>query len=325
MGLTENRIAALDLLRGLAACSVMLFHFTIKETICLSDSNILKLVGQFGHYGVQVFFMISGFVIPYSQWRKSYTVSDFKRFMMKRILRIEIPFLAIIVAEILLIIISSLTPWRAGLSDRLDVSNILLHIGYLNGFLGRPWLLPIFWTLAIEFQFYLFMALLFNVIFNSKPIYRYLIFIAMAGSSFVVSNNLLFHHSIFFIIGMQLFQFHTKSISRIEFLTSIGISFMFLAITQNVMIIGLCTASCLAILFLDRISPLYYQIGLISFSLYLVHIPFGGRVLALVEVLTDNEIIKSIAIVITFAMTLLIARLFYLLIERPALMLSRKY
>lgn len=321
----ENRIASLDLLRGLAACSVVLFHFTIKETVTLSDSNGLRFVGQFGHYGVQIFFIISGFVIPYSMWAKSYEISDFGRFMMKRILRIEIPFLIIIVIEVLLIALSAMTPWRAGVSERLDLWNIILHIGYLNGFLDRPWLLPIFWTLAIEFQFYLFIALLFNLLTDQRAVFRYVIFAAMIGLSFVASRNILFFHSAFFIIGIVLFQFYVKSISKTEFMILLSMVLTFVAFTENLFIAILSGLSCLATLTLNELPSFWYRIGFFSFSIYLIHVPLGGRVLALVEILSDNESVKTIAIIITFVLVLLAARLFYHLVERPALKLSKNY
>ncbi|MEO7214811.1 hypothetical protein [Mucilaginibacter sp.] len=42
--------------------------------------------------------------------------------------------------------------------------SLLSHLAYLNNFTGAPYINPVYWTLGIEFQFYLFVALAFPVI-----------------------------------------------------------------------------------------------------------------------------------------------------------------
>lgn len=69
-----ERIHSLDFLRGIAACAVMLFHYTIEESIHLSDSNVLRIIGGYGHYGVEVFFIISGFVIPWAMYKADFKI-----------------------------------------------------------------------------------------------------------------------------------------------------------------------------------------------------------------------------------------------------------
>jgi peptidoglycan/LPS O-acetylase OafA/YrhL len=43
-----------------------------------------------------MFFVLSGFIIPYSMARASYTVADFPRFVLKRVTRIDPPYLVAI-------------------------------------------------------------------------------------------------------------------------------------------------------------------------------------------------------------------------------------
>lgn len=59
-------------------------------------------------------------------------------------------------------------------------------------------------------------------------------------------------------------------------------------------------------------------LGKISYSLYLIHIPIGGRVLNLIEVFTENELLRSIGVFVALAISIFSAWLFYLLIEAPA-------
>jgi len=57
-----GRIEELDALRGLAAFAVMLYHYTAGEGPRLNRAELLVSV-PWGHFGVQLFFVISGYVI----------------------------------------------------------------------------------------------------------------------------------------------------------------------------------------------------------------------------------------------------------------------
>src|SRR3569832_1975532 len=88
-----DRIEILDWLRGLAALAVAWFHFTVGGP--LVPDGAFKEAGQFGRHGVDAFFVISGFVIPYSMSRGGYRGwKDSLRFVFKRLARLEPPYLA---------------------------------------------------------------------------------------------------------------------------------------------------------------------------------------------------------------------------------------
>ena len=70
--LDRDRITNLDLLRGLAALAVCIFHFDHDGALGVpSVSRVLS----YGYLGVQMFFVISGFIIPYSMLRSGYRLS----------------------------------------------------------------------------------------------------------------------------------------------------------------------------------------------------------------------------------------------------------
>ena len=92
------RVPILDALRGLAALSVCLYHFTYGNPDPNPDPWITK-VGSFGRHGVDAFFVVSGFVIPFALEQGGYRLRDFWRFLAKRIIRIDPPlFLSMFVA-----------------------------------------------------------------------------------------------------------------------------------------------------------------------------------------------------------------------------------
>jgi peptidoglycan/LPS O-acetylase OafA/YrhL len=126
---------------------------------------VLRETGRYGWLGVEVFFVISGFVIPYSMHRGGYRVSQhFWRFLAKRLARLEPPYLVSIVVVVILWYLSALTPGFQGTNPDIRPTRLLLHLGYLNAFFGHPWLNPVYWTLGIELQYYLLVAITYPLL-----------------------------------------------------------------------------------------------------------------------------------------------------------------
>src|SRR5689334_21950406 len=65
MALKKNseRLLELDVLRGLAAFGVLCYHYTTHHTLLFSPTIKPLFNFPYGVYGVELFFMISGFVI----------------------------------------------------------------------------------------------------------------------------------------------------------------------------------------------------------------------------------------------------------------------
>ena len=101
----KGRIFLLDVLRVLAATSVMVYHLSgrwgrwnITKGAPLNyfqenPTSIYTQVATAGFMGVFVFFIISGFVIPFTALR-----SDYKTFALARAKRIYKPFLPILLS-----------------------------------------------------------------------------------------------------------------------------------------------------------------------------------------------------------------------------------
>lgn len=86
-------------LRGLASLAVAWYHLT--EGL----GSALKQWGSIGAHGVEVFFVISGFVIPFSIWKlkRSNSLTGFPKFMARRLLRIEPPYLVSLIMVVILL------------------------------------------------------------------------------------------------------------------------------------------------------------------------------------------------------------------------------
>jgi peptidoglycan/LPS O-acetylase OafA/YrhL len=98
---SQKHLYSLDYLRGFGAIVVSLFHFTDKADY-LTDTNLFKQLCSIGHYGVEIFFIISGVVIPYSMHKGKYHITNFFTFFKKRLIRIEPPYLICLVLALLL-------------------------------------------------------------------------------------------------------------------------------------------------------------------------------------------------------------------------------
>src|SRR6476659_1629485 len=94
---SRARVGTIDVLRGVAAVAVAWFHFTNGNQQFMS-AGLIKSSGHYGWLGVEVFFVVSGFIIPYSLYRGGYRVRlHWRRFVAKRILRLDPPYIAAIV------------------------------------------------------------------------------------------------------------------------------------------------------------------------------------------------------------------------------------
>lgn len=158
----------LQIARGLAALSVFLFH--MKGMLAESFPALARLV-QFGDLGVPLFFVISGYVITASAQATIANRGSAHQFMKRRFLRIYPPFwcsVAVIVA--LPFFLEALSMLKTGSysvpSPRylaLDAWGWLQLLTLTKIFAGggiglyREFELVniVYWTLAIEFQFYL--------------------------------------------------------------------------------------------------------------------------------------------------------------------------
>ncbi|ALP62832.1 acyltransferase family protein [Paraburkholderia caribensis] len=158
---TNTRLAYLDGLRGVAILLVVLFHAYIRWPGIVPFGERFAHVPflQYGWVGVQLFFMISGFVILMSLER-SKNIADF---MLRRWLRL---FPAMLIATILVCVTSPLLTDRpAGTLDPMNVVPGLLFIepGWLNFILGTHFraLEGPFWSLFVEVKFYLIFGSLY--------------------------------------------------------------------------------------------------------------------------------------------------------------------
>jgi peptidoglycan/LPS O-acetylase OafA/YrhL len=318
-------LSSLDLLRGLAALAVCYFHFTHGNPDFLSKTNLLYQSGRYGFLGVDVFFVISGFVIPYAMYRGMYRFKNFGKFLLKRVIRIEPPFIASIILVIALNWLSTLSPYYRGAGFTIDFTALALHLGYLNAFFQYPWVNDVYWTLAIEFQYYIIIALIFPLLIHSKKYYSFIALgvFGMMGF-FITGHNFIFNYGLLFVVGILLFQFKIGYLKDAEFGTLLLIALLLIFVKFDKRYLVAALLPYFFILYFDFNNKISKFLGNISYSLYLVHIPIGGRIINICETLIQSEQIRSVFVFVALAVSIFAAWVFFMVIEKPAMELAKK-
>ncbi len=152
-----DRIPALDGLRALAILLVMFYHFgTALDHSNLAQHLAWSLSG-FGWTGVDLFFVLSGFLITRILLQTRDAENYFFSFYARRFLRIS-PIYYVSLAVMFLVvpvILPSISANMPSLSERLWYFAYLQN--WLNVFGQMSWsvMLTHYWSLAVEEQFYL--------------------------------------------------------------------------------------------------------------------------------------------------------------------------
>lgn len=314
-----DHIVSLDLLRGFAALSVLVFHL-FKDEPFKSVPWLHAVISQ-GHLGLDLFFLLSGFIIPYSLHQNHYSTASFPRYLLRRSCRIEIPY----VASFLLVIIMRMVH-SAGSGELYlpPAKQFLLHFLYLNQYFGEEAFIPVYWTLAIEFQFYILIGLLYGPILSRSRWVPILIFIGWTVLSRYVwapYNWFIIDYGLIFLAGTLLFLFKIGRLTVWTFPLFLSITLFLLHGKSGIgptltVVSGLAT-----ILLLKRHWWLTDFFGRISYSLYLTHLEAAGWLGVYARDVVRNELLLK-CIMVVFAIAFAIA--FHHLIERPALRLSKR-
>ncbi|TDD76650.1 acyltransferase family protein [Actinomadura rubrisoli] len=143
------RLGWLDVLRGWAALVVALQHASYFYLPGLR--GWLNEWFDLGTYGVLVFFLVSGYIVPASLERRG----SVRAFWIGRFFRIY-PLLA--VACVLAVLPFGL---RAGLEEYRTATAVVAHLTMLQDLLAVPSAMNVLWTLSYEMAFYLLIVALF--------------------------------------------------------------------------------------------------------------------------------------------------------------------
>jgi peptidoglycan/LPS O-acetylase OafA/YrhL len=327
MSSKSMRIEGLDVLRGLAAGAVMLFHNSSYYDVLYPGREGLPFTMASGHFGVELFFIISGFVILMTVIR-SRTLYDF---VASRVARLVPAFWAAAFLTAMVIYIRPMPPWFVEPPVAMVLSNLTL----VPGLLSQKGIDMPYWTLSYEIVFYTILAATLAAGFLKRLELACLLWLALNFIVLVTDTHLylrlnillLIHYGNFFIIGMCLYRMYSREATVLTYVvltasiatTLLGggrQAFFTPGPLYFVLTVGLAGLVWLTVRYNPRwmnIWPLLF-LGRISYSLYLIHNALGYEIISMVQ---DAGGPPLLGIALASTGSLLAATLLNVLVERP--------
>ena len=360
-----NRLEFAHILRGLAALIVVLFaHFggvffaapsavaSLTFAPPLSGISLPSFFAwtqshgiNFGHLGVALFFLISGFVIPFSLLHFTRT-----QFLIARFFRIWPTYVVGLSLTLIALVIST---HYFGVPFPYTMEHIAYQATLIRDIVWMPSIDGVSWTLEIEIKFYVISALLFAGVYRKMNIYWLLAFAFFSFVAILYTSGLInqmsarmfqltyiLHMSLIFIVFMMIgvvFNFHHRQgISSLQLILSLSLLFTIFTMEwkYSVMKEG----------YMDGIKNYAYALGVfiifyllrlkiktnkvldffadISYPLYIAH-PVVGYVV--MRIFLDKYPINGYyAILLAFTLSILSAYIIHIFIEKYSNQLGKK-
>ncbi|MFI5366055.1 MAG: acyltransferase family protein [Candidatus Binatia bacterium] len=195
-------IPEIDGLRCIAIAAVVLHHITASYLRTTRRFGVLDLpaqwwdvfpksrviaIGYAGHFGVPLFFVISGFilVLPFVRsYRQGTTKPHLGSYYLRRLVRLEAPYVVNVTIAFLLIVLTNVG-WRT------FIPHFAATLVYLHGpiFGQASWVNGVAWSLEVEVQFYIVMPVLAMVFaVRSRAARRILLVAAILVLAYLVQQ-----------------------------------------------------------------------------------------------------------------------------------------
>lgn len=318
------RVGEIDALRGIAAIAVVLFHYTTRFDQLYGHAGAPLASIPWGHYGVNLFFLISGYVI-YMTLEKTRTVADF---VVSRFSRLYPAFWFSVLLTFLFVSALGLP------GKEVSAENAVFNLMMFHGLFQVPHVDSVYWTLEVELLFYSLILLAFHfglaqrihfVVFGLLLL-RLVYFVTKLFIGFdlpwILGHLLIIKFIPWFAIGIMIYRLVSNHGTSLLDCSAIVASILSLAIMDSILLSVICLVLSL-ILFAaatGRLSLLRWgvlvRLGEISYPLYLLHENIGW---ALLIKLKGLDVETDLAILLVIANALFMATLLARFVEQPAM------
>ncbi|MES2446448.1 MAG: acyltransferase [Bacteroidota bacterium] len=306
-------------LRGISALAVVFCHYGSD----LNSYPYLSELFNMGQLGVHVFFFISGYIILYSLMKNKYTIKNFFRFLLKRSIRIDPIYLLTILLTLLTFWLFSFISSFKGQLIPFIPQQFLAHVFHVVPFTNWQFYNHIFWTLGIEFQFYLLIGIIYFI--NDKLIYRITFLLLFSSTIFLTlpkSYYLLTSYAPIFALGMALLHYNMSKLKA--YLVVILFCGILICLKIGVLSLILVIIAGLLITYSNKkFKPLTF-LGDISYSLYIIHPLVLIYLLGTFKRLNIHFYDDLMKLTINISITIGFAYVLYRLVEKPSISLSKK-
>ena len=326
------RISEIDLLRFTAAMMVVFFHYTFRGFAAdgLSDVGFPELapISQYGFLGVELFFMISGFVILMTA-----SSGSLRKFAISRIVRLYPAFWFGCTLTFVAILTLGTDRFKA------STGQYLINLTMLNEFINVPSIDGVYWTLAVEIKFYLFIAGIL-IIRQIDKVQRYLVLwlgltiILEFLPSYMLSQILNTRFAPFFIVGALSYLVYSQGWTKLRAALYVISSVLALHAAFNSskryaqyyqtdfdpFIVGALVTSFIFVMILISMRKLgaiakydWRVLGALTYPVYLIHQNIGFMILNAL----NQRVERFLLLAITIFAILSMAYLIQMYIERP--------
>ena len=351
-------IPEIDGLRFIAIFSVVLFHWVgtiVTKTSRTSEHDPLITFFAHGHYGVQLFFVISGAVIalPFAKGHlKGEKLPNLKNYFLRRLTRLEPPYVLHLLIRF--VFFSMIFNYSAE-----PLSNQLLHLlaslAYLHNIIYGTWstISSVAWSLEVELQFYILAPIITSIFMIKSKNYRRIFLVSLialfSSMSFLIKGSPRFDLSIFsyahfFLTGFLLIDVYITEWNQapektlkwdiLSVLSWLAVVALFYQgeVGKALFVVPLFIAYCGAFrgVWSNRFfcQPLIYIIGGMCYTIYLYHfavIQIMTIILNMFGINFEFFFVSPLWLVfitsslILVPLILLISALLFILVEKPCM------
>lgn len=358
----EKRYSELDGVRGIAILLVLFFHYGNNQLLFWEKAplwvTIISKVGSFMWSGVDLFFVLSGFLIGMVLLKNKGSKNYFSTFYWRRFLRIFPLFYFFLLIYLLLKWVDFPDPGNFLFKNELNIAYYFFFVqNYamaLNGTFAAQALTPT-WSLAVEEQFYLLLPTLIFIVRKKYlpyliiliilivPIFRYnaLNWYAEYATFHNRMDTLLFGVLIAYLVfeknmlpwlkgkGVYLFLVFFITLIAGGFLSyknQIGVfNYSFFMIIYGILLVAALNYPQTKLAAFLRMKWLRL-IGFLSYGIYIFHQLISGALHALIA--NQRPMIQSFSdfliTLLALVITILLAYLLNQVIEKPLIALGHK-
>lgn len=320
---SPRRVQELDALRGVAVLGVVLYHYTTRFNEFFGRIHSLSFSFPYGYLGVQLFFIISGFVILMTLEK----TSSIKKFLLHRFSRLYPSYWVAVIITVTLVKLFQLS--------KLDVGwrNAFLNLTMWQTFINVPSVDGVYWSLEVELVFYALISAFFLFV---KPNLRELmnwfwLGVIIIWHEFLISPlgkgidalaiiPLFFHYSPLFIAGMTFYRIWKEgpTLERYLILGGCLVALYFVSFSIEEFVAIMIFFGCFLLMINNQLTFVKMNwllfLGAISYPLYLIHQNIGYIVIRFLDRINAPA---PLMLIIPTSIVLLLATLIHYFVEVP--------
>lgn len=342
---SRPRFLLLDLTRFGAAMAVLVYHFTARKTdvwgVPVAEQfPHLAPISAYGALGVQLFFVISGFVILLSAEGRS-----IGQFVSARAARL----LPAYWASVLLTTILLLWIAQRGGGDAVSLPQFFANLTMLQETMGEPHVDGVYWTLWVELRFYVLIGIVLAFGLTERRIvglaflWPFLALVAQESGNAFLATLLSPSYAPLFAGGMVIYLIHSRGHSLLRWMLlgfNIAIAVRqtiaqeiydrmpkYSGFTGDELIAAVIVIGIFALVALITLTPLAHRgwrwmtyAGALTYPLYLIHEQWGRWIIESLHA----EIPPLALLGLTVLICLLLAAAIERWVERPLRPLLRR-